>query len=526
MFKKLLIIATAVFGCLLVVPTVFPGAGAFLPSFIQPIPLGLDLKGGAHLLMAVDSDAMAKEQSDALLAGVRAAMVSRDKGLIRFSDLKEKGGSVSLVVRDDKEVSAARGRIRSEFGESVDIKYNGNKIEVSFSAKAREQKLSDAIDRSIEIIRRRIDAIGTKEPSIQRQGSQYILVQLPGVDNPERIKELIGKTAKMSFHLVNEKVSPEQLRAGRAPAGTEFLPYLENPGQFVPVFSRVEVSGESLTDSRASFDQSTNMPVVTTVFDGVGARRFAKLTTQHVEERFAIVLDGQVLSAPVIREPIVGGRGQISGGFTLQGAKDLAVLLRSGALPAPLIVVEERTIGPGLGEDSIRAGKLAAALGSLFIMLFMVLVYRRFGIFANFVLVVNLAMLVGLLALFGTTLTLPGIAGIVLTLGMAVDANILQYERARDEMRQGASSLRAIDAGFKRAHKAILDANLTTLICSLVLFQFGSGPIKGFAVVMSVGVFTTLFTCVPLARLVIDAYMNGKNKRLDFVRDAAQKKEF
>ncbi|MDR0448848.1 MAG: protein translocase subunit SecD [Rickettsiales bacterium] len=518
MLKKFLIIAAAFMGCLLVVPTIFPGAAGFFPAFIQPIPLGLDLKGGAHLLLAVDAASMMKEQNSTLYDGVRTSMVGRDKGLIRFADLREKDGVVSLNIRDASEVSNARGRIRSEFGESVDIKYVGSKIEVAFSAKAREQKMADAIERSIEIIRRRIDAIGTKEPSIQQQGREYILVQLPGVDNPERIKELIGKTAKMSFHLVNEKITAEQLRSGRAPAGTEFLPYLENPGQLIPVFSRVEVSGESLTDSRASFDERTNMPVVTTAFDSVGARRFAKLTTQHVEERFAIVLDGQVLSAPVIREPIVGGRGQISGGFTLQGAKDLAVLLRSGALPAPLIVVEERTIGPGLGEDSIRAGKLAALMGTLFTMLFMVIVYRRFGVFASFVLAINLAMLIGLLAFFGTTLTLPGIAGIVLTLGMAIDANILQFERARDEMRQGANSLRAIDAGFKRAYKAILDANLTTLICSLVLFQFGSGPIKGFAVVMSVGVFTTLFTCVPLTRLIIDAYMGGRNRKIGFIR--------
>ncbi|MCL2629125.1 MAG: protein translocase subunit SecD [Alphaproteobacteria bacterium] len=518
MFKKLIIIAAALFGCVLVLPTIAPGTFGFLPNFMQPIPLGLDLKGGAHILLSVDTDAMNAEQNGQLYDGIRAALVNRDKGLIRFSNLTRGGDSVSVVIRDAGEMSNARGRIRSEFGDNIDIKQTGNSLEVSFTSRAREQRLGDVVSRSIEIIRNRIDSIGTKDPSIQQQGSQYILVQLPGVDNPERIKDLIGKTAKMTFHLVNERITNEQLMSGRPPVGTEFLPHIENPAMIVPVFTRVEVSGENLIDSQASFDQQNGMPVVTTVFDSVGARRFARLTTAHVDERFAIVLDGQVLSAPVIRQPIIGGRGQISGGFTVQSAKDLSVLLRSGALPAPLIVVEERTIGPGLGEDSIRAGKIASFFGVLFIMIFMLVVYRGFGLIANFVLLVNLTMLMGFLALFGTTMTLPGIAGLVLTLAMAVDANILIFERMRDEMRAGASSLKAVDSGFRRAFKAILDANLTTLICTLILFQFGAGPIRGFAVVLSVGVFTTLFTCVPLSRLVIDTYMNGKNKKIGFIK--------
>lgn len=522
MLKKLLIIFVALFGCTLLLPTIFPASQAVLPGFMKPVQLGLDLKGGAHLLLGIDTAAMMKEQNSLLYEGVRGALVNRSKGLIRFSDLRERDGVVSLTIRDKGEVSDARGRLNSEFGEDINVKVSGQKLEVSFSDKAKEQKLADAITKSIEIIRRRVDAIGTKEPSIQQQGSEYILVQLPGVDNPERIKELIGKTAKMSFHLVNEKITEDQLLSGRAPAGTEFLPYLDAPGSTIPVFTRVEVSGESLTDSQASFDERNNMPVVTTVFDGVGARKFARLTTEHVDERFAIVLDGQVLSAPVIREPIVGGRGQISGGFTTQGAKDLSVLLRSGALPAPLIVVEERTIGPGLGEDSIRAGSYASFFGVLFVIMFMLIVYKGFGMIANIVLIVNMLMLVGLLALFGTTLTLPGIAGIVLTLAMAVDANILQFERVRDEMRGGASSLRAVENGFGRAYKTVMDANITTLICSLVLFQFASGSIRGFAVVLSIGIFTTLFTCIPLSRLIIDAYMGGKNRKIGFVKDAGK----
>ena len=376
----------------------------------------------------------------------------------------------------------------------------------------------DALARSIEIVRRRIDALGTKEPSIQSQGGKYILIQLPGVDNPEHIKELIGQTAKMTFHLVNENISAEQIASGRAPSGTQFLPMMEAPDQLVPIYSRVEVSGESLKDSQADFDQN-NMPVVTTAFDATGARKFAKLTTEHVNERFAIVLDGRVLSAPTIREPIPGGRGQISGGFTLQGAKDLAVLLRSGALPAPLQVIEERTVGAGLGADTIEAGKIGSAVGVLFVIIFMLVAYRGFGLIADIVLLVNLAMIIGISAFLGATLTLPGIAGIVLTLGMAVDANILPFERIRDEVREGVPTLRAVELGFHRSTKTVMDGNLTNLICSLILFQFGAGPIRGFAVTLSIGVITTLFTCLLLSKVLIDWYMNGKNKKISYIRN-------
>ncbi len=517
MFKKIAIILVAVFGVLLAVPTIFPATTKHFPSWIHPISLGLDLKGGAQLLLEVDTQTMLREKSIQLYDGARAALINRDKGVIRFSDLRNVDGKVSLNVRESDDVSKARGRLRSELGDGVDIDVKGNQIVLSYSEKQREQMVDDALARSIEIVRRRIDALGTKEPSIQSQGGKYILVQLPGVDNPERIKEMIGQTAKMTFHLVNENVSADAVAKGRAPSGTEFLPLIDSPGQLVPVYSRIEVSGESLTDSQADFDQN-NMPVVTTVFDTTGARRFARLTTEHVGERFAIVLDGKVLSAPNIREPIPGGRGQISGGFSLQGAKDLAVLLRSGALPAPLRVIEERSVGAGLGTDTIAAGKMGSIIGAALIMIFMLLIYRGFGINANIVLMVNVAMIIGISALLGATLTLPGIAGITLTMGMAVDANILPFERIRDEMRAGASSLRAVDAGFDRALKTVIDANLTTLICALVLFQFGAGPIRGFAVTLSIGIITTLFTCIPLSKMLIDFHMNGKNKKIGFVK--------
>jgi len=517
MFKKLAIVFIALFGVLLAVPTMSPKLAPYFPSWIKPIPLGLDLKGGAQLLLEVDTDTMFAEKSVQLYDDARAALIDRDKGVIRFSNLRNNNGAISFVVRDDDDVSRAKGRLKSALGNSVDISSDGNTFVLSYSDKQRQEMVDDALARSIEIVRRRIDALGTKEPSIQTQGGKYILIQLPGVDNPERIKELIGQTAKMTFHLVNENVTAEQLASGRAPAGTEFLPYIDAPGQLVPVYSRVEVSGESLKDSQADFDQN-NMPVVTTNFDSTGARRFAKLTTEHVGERFAIVLDGKVLSAPTIREPIPGGRGQISGGFTLQGAKDLAVLLRSGALPAPLQVIEERTVGAGLGADTIAEGKIGSAVGVLFIVVFLIMVYRMFGVIANVALLVNLAMIIGVSALFGATLTLPGIAGIVLTLGMAVDANILPFERIRDEVREGVPTLRAVDLGFHRSMKTVMDGNLTNLICALILFQFGAGPIRGFAVTLSIGVITTLFTCLLLSRVMIDWWMNGKNKKIGYIR--------
>lgn len=515
MLKKITIVIVAIVGVLMAFPTIWPGASTFLPSAFNPVSLGLDLKGGAQLLLAVDVDAMFKERSAVLYESVRSAMLNRDRGIIRFSDLRNNDGVVSFVVRNIDEVNKARGRIRAVVGDaSVDVK--GGTITVGYSSAEKEKMLDNALSRSIEIVRRRIDAFGTKEPSIQSQGGKYIMVQLPGVDNPEEIKNLIGQTAKMTFHLVNENVSPEQVASGRPPIGTEFL-MTQDGGRIVPIFSRAELSGENLVDSQAAYDEN-NMPAVTQVFDSIGARKFAKLTTEHVGERFAIVLDGKVLTDPTIRGPIPGGRGQITGKFTTREAQELAVLLRSGALPAPLSVIEERTVGAGLGSDTISAGKIAALAGIILIMVFMLLIYGKFGMIANGVLLINLLMIIGIIAFFGGVLTLPGIAGIVLTLGMAVDANILPFERIRDEIKAGSTPLRAVDIGFDKAFKAVLDGNMTTLICALVLFQFGAGPIRGFAVTLSIGIITTLFTCIPLSRLIIDTYMGQKGKNIGFVK--------
>ena len=516
MLKKILIVTFAVAGVLLAVPTIYPKASDFMPGISRPINLGLDLRGGAQLLLEIDVDTMMKDGADSTYDIVRALLLDRAKGVIRFADLKKSGDAITFTLRDADDINKARGRLRSAIP-NVEVMVSGNAFSLRFTDAERERLLGDAIERSIEIIRRRIDEFGTKEPSIQRQGGRYILVQLPGVDNPERIKDLIGKTAKMTFHLVNEDVTEAMMISGaRPPVGTEFLP--SNDGGMIAIYSRVELSGENLVDSQATFDQQRNQPVVTQVFDSVGTRRFRQLTTENVNRRFAIVLDGRVLSAPVINEPIPGGRGQISGSFTMQSAQDLAMLLRSGALPAPLTIIEERTVGAGLGADTIRAGANAALVGLLIVMLFMIIVYGRFGVVANIALLVNLSMIIGISALFGATLTMPGIAGIILTLGMAVDANILPFERIRDEVKGGAAPLRAVGAGFDRAFKAVLDGNLTTLICALVLFQFGAGPIRGFAVTLSIGIFTTLFTCIALSRLMIDTYMNGKNKKIGFVK--------
>ena len=518
MIKKYVIIIVALLGSMLAIPTLFPATAPFFPNMVQPISLGLDLRGGAQLLLEIDTAQMMRDKNAQLYDTTRSTLLHRQRGIIRFADLRNHGDRITVTIRDGADTSRALARLRSEFGATADVSASGNVITVAFSDRQRATIVEDALTRSVEIVRRRIDAMGTAEPSITVQGGRYIMVQLPGVDDPERVKELLGQTARMSFHLVNENISPEQIATGRPPAGTYFLPFADDRGQMIAVYSRIEVSGESLIDSQMAFDEM-GMPAVTQVFDSVGARRFARLTTEHVGQRFAIVLDDKVLTAPVIRSPILGGRGHITGNFTTTSATELAILLRSGALPAPLTVVEERTVGASLGADTIRSGAIGSAVGVLFLLLSMLFIYKGFGVIANIALIINMLMIIGISAFLGAVLTLPGIAGIALTLGMAVDANVLQFERLREELRAGSTPLRAIDAGFDRALKTVIDANLTTLIAALVLFQFGAGPIRGFAVTLSIGIITTLFTCVLLTRVMVDLYMGGnKNKKIGFVK--------
>eukprot|EP01035_Chromulina_nebulosa_P034619 gene34618-46465_t len=360
---------------------------------------------------------------------------------------------------------------------------------------------------SIQIVERRVNELGTVEPLIQRQGIDRILVQVPGLQDPTRLKELLGKTAKLDFRMVDSTVPADQATQGRVPPDSEVLMSSQSPKVPYVVKKAVLVSGADLTDAQPGFDQRSGEPIVSFRFNTSGARKFSQATTDNVGQPFAIVLDNEVVSAPVIREPITGGSGQISGSFTVQQANDLSILLRAGALPAPLTIIEERTVGPGLGQDSIEKGELAAYVGSILVIIFMLLTYRLFGLFANIAVAINVAMIFGILSLLNATLTLPGIAGIVLTVGIAVDSNVLIYERIREEIRGGRTAISAIDAGFKRALSTILDSNITTFIAAAVLFYIGTGPVRGFAVTLGIGIVTTVFTAFTVTRLIVAAWI-------------------
>jgi len=476
----------------------------WMPS--QQISLGLDLQGGSYLMLEVNLEAVMREQLDGLVEGLR---IDLRRAKIGYTNLGVDGNAVTFTVRDQASLAQAREILRQSADQLLIESAGEGTLRATFSDQAVRDRQSSIVQQSIEIVRRRIDETGTREPSIQRQGERRILVQLPGVRDPERIKEIIGKTAKLTFRFVDETASPD---LSQIPAGSEVLnsdeldPY-GSPRRYV-VKKRVMVGGESLTDAAATFQEG--QPVVSFTFDGVGAKRFADATRQNVGKPFAIVLDGKVISAPVIREPILGGRGIISGSFTVQEVQDLALLLRAGALPAPLNILEERTVGPGLGADSIAAGKLASILGLVFVMVFMGVVYGLFGLMANVALVANIVLILAALSGLQATLTLPGIAGIVLTIGMAVDANVLIFERIREEARQGRGPVTAIDAGFRRAMTTIIDSNLTTLIAALLLFQFGTGPVKGFAVTLAIGLVSSMFTAIMLTRLLVVIWLRRR----------------
>jgi preprotein translocase subunit SecD len=345
---------------------------------------------------------------------------------------------------------------------------------------------------------------------IQRQGTDRILVQVPGLQDPTELKRILGKTAKMEFRMVDTTVPPDQAAQGRAPPDSEILMSAQSPKVPYVIKKQILVSGGELTDAQPGFDQRSGEPIVSFRFNSAGSRKFAQATSENVGQPFAIVLDNEVISAPVIREPITGGSGQISGSFTVQAANELAILLRAGALPAPLTVIEERTVGPGLGQDSIEKGELAAYVGSIMVIVFMLVTYRLFGLFANIAVAINVAMIFGVLSLLNATLTLPGIAGIVLTVGIAVDSNVLIYERIREEIRGGRNAISAIDAGFKRALSTILDSNITTFIAAAVLFYIGTGPVRGFAVTLGIGILTTVFTAFTLTRLIVAGWVRWK----------------
>ncbi len=404
-----------------------------------------------------------------------------------------------------RELSQPLGGLLGSSGQrSLEVQdAGGGLIRLTVPQAAITERIRQSVEQSIQIIEKRVNELGTVEPLIQRQGIDRILVQVPGLQDPTRLKEILGKTAKMDFRMVDTSISPEQAQQGRLPPESELLPNAQPPKAPIVVKKQVLVSGGDLTDAQPGFDQRTSEPIVSFKFNTSGARKFAQATSENVGLPFAIVLDNEVISAPTIREPITGGQGQISGGFTVQQANDLAILLRAGALPAPLTIIEERTVGPGLGQDSIEAGELASYVGAILVIVFMLLTYRLFGFFANVAVMINVAMIFGILSLLNATLTLPGIAGVVLTVGIAVDSNVLIYERIREELRAGRSPISAIDAGFTRALATILDSNITTFIAAAVLFWVGTGPVRGFAVTLGIGIITTVFTAFTVTRLIV-----------------------
>ncbi|MDH2381274.1 protein translocase subunit SecD [Bradyrhizobium sp. CER78] len=521
-WRALGIILTALVVCLCAVPNFFPEAQVKTwPTWAQRrLVLGLDLQGGSYLLLEVDSNYVKKEKLEQVRDDTRKAL--RDARILFNGGVQIRNDGVEVRITKEADVPAAITKLRevaqpiggllgSSGQRDVDVTdAGGGLVRLTVSQPAMIERMRKTIEQSIQIVERRVNELGTVEPVIQRQGTDRILVQVPGLQDPTHLKELLGKTAKMEFRMVDTSVSADQAQQGRVPPDSELLMSASPPPVPYVVKKQVLVSGGELSDAQPGFDQRTGEAIVSFKFNTSGARKFAQATADNVGQPFAIVLDNKVISAPVIREPITGGQGQISGSFTVQSANDLAILMRAGALPAPLTVVEERTVGPGLGQDSIEKGELAAYVGSILVVVFMLLTYRLFGVFANIAVAINVAMIFGLLSLLNATLTLPGIAGIVLTVGIAVDSNVLIYERIREELRGGRNAISAIDAGFKRALATILDSNITTFIAAAVLFYIGTGPVRGFAVTLGIGIITTVFTAFTLTRLIVAAWVRWK----------------
>jgi preprotein translocase subunit SecD len=520
-WKALAIILTALVVCLCAVPNFFPEAQVKTwPLWAQRrLVLGLDLQGGSYLLLEVDANAVKKDKLEQLRDDARRVL--RDNKIV-YTGLAAKPDSVEVRITKDSDAPTALSKLRelsqplggllgSNGQRSLEVSdAGGGLIRLSVPPAAITDRTRQAVEQSITIIEKRVNQLGTVEPLIQRQGVDRILVQVPGLQDPTRLKALLGQTAKMDFRMVDTTVPPDQALQGKVPPDSEVLQSAEQANTPYVVKKQVLVSGGDLTDAQPGFDQRNGQPIVSFKFNSSGSRKFAQATIDNVKQPFAIVLDNKVISAPVIQEPITGGQGQISGNFTVQQANDLAILLRAGALPAPLTIIEERTVGPGLGQDSIESGERAAYVGSILVIVFMLLTYRLFGVFANIAVAINVAMIFGLLSLLNATLTLPGIAGIVLTVGIAVDSNVLIYERIREEIRGGRTAISAIDAGFKRALSTILDSNITTFIAAAVLFYVGTGPVRGFAVTLGIGIVTTVFTAFTLTRLIVAGWVRWK----------------
>ena len=466
-----------------------------MQAWWHPMSLGLDLKGGSSLLLEIQTEALISERMNSVADGARSVLRENQ---ITFLPPRMENGLLKIKIINSSQLLNAKTLI-NKLEAGLDIEIDNNELAVSYSDTALSQLQAEAVAQSIEIVRKRIDELGTKEPSIQQQGTNRIQIQLPGVQNPSEVKALLGKTAKMTFHLVDEATSVADAQRGKVSSDSMLI----NSDETGPIVLKraVIVGGEQLSSAKADFGEGGE-PVVSFAFKTLGAKKFAQATRENVGKRLAIVLDGQVISAPVINGPIPG-RGIISGNFTIQSASDLALMLRSGALPAPLEVVDERVVGADLGTDSIQAGTIACLIGAALVFGFMLLIYGWFGMFANLALIINIFLLLSVLSILGATLTLPGLAGIALTIGMAVDANVLIYARMKEEADLGRSPLQVINAGFENSFTAICDSQITTLFAAFVLFFIGSGPIRGFSITLGVGVLTSLFTAVMITKFLI-----------------------
>jgi preprotein translocase subunit SecD len=523
-WKAAAIILVSLAGVIYSLPNFFPkSALQGLPGWVpqKQMPLGLDLQGGSHLLLQMNVDELRRNWLETIEGDVRKELRGDGGGAVRqkriaYTGLTIAGDAVRVTLREPSELQEALQRLRTlaqPLSSSIftgtsnldlEITTEGNStIVLRPTEQALSERVTSALAASIETIRRRVDALGTTEPVIQRQGKDRILVQVPGFNDPEQLKRVINTTARLTFQLVDQSMSVEEAISSRPPAGSSvYQSQDESEGPYL-LRNEVIVGGEDLVDAQPGFDQQTNEPIVSFRFNASGGRRFGQVTAENVGRPFAIVLDKKVISAPVIREPILGGSGQISGNFTVAQANELAIQLRSGALPASLQIVEERSVGPSLGADSIEAGETAAIIGFVAVALYMVVGYGLFGLFSVVALVINIALIIAALSMLQATLTLPGIAGIALTIGMAVDANVLIFERIREELRSGKNPVLAIDAGFARASGTIFDSNITGLLAAIILFWLGSGPVRGFAVTMSLGILASMFTALTLTRYII-----------------------
>lgn len=533
-WKTFMIWAAALLGIFCALPNLIPEKSlSSYPQFVQNLRLnlGLDLRGGSHLLLQMDKKVLIDKQLKVLRGSVRSVLRGKRDGgkenaAIRYKNLAVKQDRVEFRPSKDGDIEKALARVRTLIqplpvtsfgtvpGNNIEVvKSDDGRIVVKPTADFISQKISSTIDSAIEVVRRRVDELGTTEPSIQRQGEDRILLQVPGYDNPEKLKAVVKQAAVLSFHLVTRPATAADVAEGIVEPGTSIFPSLDQYSTHYVIEDEPLLTGSDLANAQQSFSAQTNRPVVTFRLNSRGAVRFGDVTSNNVGRPFAIVLDGNIISAPTINEPITGGSGEISGNFTVSSADDLALLLRSGSLEAPLTILEERTVDASLGADSIAAGKLAAMIGLVGVVIFILVAYGQFGIFANIALLINIAMIFGALSLLQATLTLPGIAGIVLTMGMAVDANVLIFERIREELRAGKTAINAIESGYSRALSTILDANVTTFLAAIILFMLGSGPVSGFAVTLSIGILTSVFTAFVLTRWLVSWWLRSQRSK-------------